>query len=367
MTQRLASAPAVDAAGDGVSLAVRNLEMRYGSVNAVADVSFDVPAGSFLTLLGASGSGKTTVLRMIAGFESGSRGRIEIGGVDVSDLPAHRRDIGMVFQRYALFPHMTVAENIAFPLRQRGVSRDERQARVDEMLRNVGMSDLAARRPSQLSGGQQQRVALARALVFKPRVLLLDEPLAALDKQLRDQMQGEIRALQRQLHITTVYVTHDQTEAFALSDRVAVMKAGRIEQLATPRELYETPGNEFVARFVGDSNLLRGRPTHANAALRLTDGSLIRCPRPLPGTTQATVMIRPEKLDLHTHENRVTGYNTLNGVVLDVVFLGEILEYRVQAGDEELLVRKQNLGRDPLAAGTPVTLTWAVRDTVVLA
>jgi len=354
-------------AGHGVSLVARNLEMRYGSVKAVEDISFEVPAGSFLTLLGASGSGKTTVLRMIAGFEPEGRGRIEIGGVEVSELPAHRRDIGMVFQRYALFPHMRVAENIAFPLRQRGVSRDERDARVEEMLRNVGLSELAGRRPSQLSGGQQQRVALARALVFRPRVLLLDEPLAALDKQLRDQMQGEIRALQRRLHITTVYVTHDQTEAFALSDRVAVMNAGRIEQLATPRELYEQPGNEFVARFVGDSNLLRGRPTHANAALRLTDGSLIRCPRPLPDKAQATVMIRPEKLDLHTHDNKALGYNAMNGVVLDVVFLGEILEYRVQAGDEQILVRKQNLGRDPLSAGTPVTLTWAVRDTVVLA
>ncbi|HWK52129.1 MAG TPA: ABC transporter ATP-binding protein [Steroidobacter sp.] len=362
MTQQAASAPAT---GDGVSLVVRNLEMRYGAVNAVADVSFDVPAGSFLTLLGASGSGKTTVLRMIAGFEPSGHGRIEIGGLDVSTLPAHRRDIGMVFQRYALFPHMSVAENIAFPLRQRGVSRDERQFRVTEMLEHVSMSELGDRRPSQLSGGQQQRVALARALVFKPRVLLLDEPLAALDKQLRDQMQNEIRALQRRLHITTVYVTHDQSEAFALSDRVAVMNAGRIEQLATPRELYEMPNTERVARFVGDSNLLRGRPVHGNS-LRLTDGSLIRCPRPLPGKTQATVMIRPEKLDLHTSDARTTGYNAMHGVVLDVVFLGEIFEYRVQAGDEEFLVRKQNLGCEPLLAGTPVTLTWAVRDTVVL-
>jgi putative spermidine/putrescine transport system ATP-binding protein len=366
LRQSAASSPAADVTGDAVSLVVRNLEMRFGNVKAVEDVSFEVPAGSFLTLLGASGSGKTTVLRMIAGFETSSGGRIEIGGVEVSGLPAHRRDIGMVFQRYALFPHMTVAENIAFPLRQRGVSRNERNARVDEMLRNVGMSELAGRRPSQLSGGQQQRVALARALVFKPRILLLDEPLAALDKQLRAQMQSEIRALQRRLRITTVYVTHDQTEAFALSDHVAVMNAGRIEQVATPRQLYESPSNEFVARFVGDSNLLRGRPANANA-LRLTNGTLIRCPRPLASPTQATVMIRPEKLDLHPHEGSGAGYNVMNGVVLDVVFLGEILEYRVQAGDEELLVRKQNLGRDPLTVGTPVTLTWAVRDTVVLA
>lgn len=340
--------------------------MRYGNVTAVSDVSFDVPGGSFLTLLGASGSGKTTVLRMIAGFEPSARGSIAIGGTEVSALPPHRRDIGMVFQRYALFPHMSVAENIAFPLHQHGVHRTERAVRVAEMLESVGLSELAARRPSQLSGGQQQRVALARALIFKPRVLLMDEPLAALDKRLREQMQNEIRTLQRQLHITTVYVTHDQTEAFALSDQVAVVNAGRIEQLATPRELYETPKTEFVARFVGDSNIFRGRPAQRNA-VRLTDGSLIHCPAPLPDTSQVTVMVRPEKVDIHTNETRPAGNNAIRGRVLDAVFLGEITEYRVLANHQEMVVRKQNHGLAPsLPPGAAVTLTWALRDTVVV-
>lgn len=352
--------------GAGLSLSVRNLQMRYADVVAVDDVSFDVPGGSFLTLLGASGSGKTSILRMIAGFEPAAHGSIAIGGSEVSTLPPHRRDIGMVFQRYALFPHMTVAENIAFPLRQHGVQRREREAGVSDMLDSVGLSELAGRRPSQLSGGQQQRVALARALIFKPRVLLMDEPLAALDKRLREQMQNEIRSLQRRQQITTVYVTHDQTEAFALSDRVAVMNAGRIEQLGTPRELYETPRTEFVARFVGDSNLFRGRPAHGNA-IRLADGSVIRSVTSLSGTGSVTAMVRPEKLDIHAGETRPGGNNAVVGRLLYTVFLGETIEYRVLAGDEEMIVRKPNHGSiASLSPGAPVTLTWAVRDTVVL-
>jgi putative spermidine/putrescine transport system ATP-binding protein len=349
-----------------LSLSVRNLQLRYADVLAVDDVSFDVPGGSFLTLLGVSGSGKTSVLRMIAGFEPATRGSIAIGGSEVSALPPHRRDIGMVFQRYALFPHMTVAENIAFPLRQHGVPRGERELRVAEMLDSVGLSELANRRPSQLSGGQQQRVALARALVFKPRILLMDEPLAALDKRLREQMQNEIRNLQRRLHITTVYVTHDQTEAFALSDQVAVMNAGRIEQTGTPRELYEAPRTEFVARFVGDSNLFRGKPTDGNA-IRLEDGTLIRCVTPLSGTGATTAMVRPEKLDIHADETRHAGTNTVRGRLMDTVFLGEIIEYRVLACDEEIIVRKQNHGSIPsLPPGSAIAVTWAVHDTVVL-
>ncbi|MGE0802039.1 MAG: ABC transporter ATP-binding protein, partial [Lautropia sp.] len=241
-------APQASAAASVVS--VRDLRKVYGPVVAVDDVSLDVRRGEFLTLLGPSGSGKTTVLGIIAGLIAPTRGTLRLSGEDVTDLPSNLRNIGVVFQSYALFPHMTVAENIAFPLKMHKVPGAEIPARVAQMLQTVQLGDLGDRRPAQLSGGQQQRVALARALVFKPTVLLMDEPLSALDRKLRQQMQLEIKQLQRALALTIVCVTHDQEEALAVSDRIAVMNRGRIEQIGAPEQLYERPSNHFVADFL---------------------------------------------------------------------------------------------------------------------
>jgi len=352
-------------AGAGPALAVQNLVKRFGAVAAVDDVSFDVPGGAFLSLLGPSGSGKTTVLRLLGGFETLDAGRILIDGSDIAPLPPHRRDIGVVFQRYALFPHMTVAENVGFSLKQRGVSADERRRRVDEMLEMVGLEGLGARAPGQLSGGQQQRVALARALVFKPRILLMDEPLAALDKRLRERLQQEIRALQRRLGITTVYVTHDQTEAFVMSDLVAVMNAGKIEQIAAPRLLYDSPKTAFVAQFVGDSNLFHGAD-QSSGTVRLRDGTVLRH----GGTSQGgevTLLVRPEKIHLDWSDARPETANILRGQVTDVMFLGDTLDYRIAAGGQTVVVRVQNrAGIAPYPPGTMVTLAWALADTVLL-
>ncbi|MEK0444605.1 MAG: ABC transporter ATP-binding protein [Ilumatobacteraceae bacterium] len=237
------------------AISLRHVSKRFGDVVAVADVSLDIADGEFLTLLGPSGSGKTTVLRMIAGFELPSSGEILLNGSDVSNEPAFKRDVNTVFQDYALFPHMTVAENVEYGMRVRKVDKTERTQRRDEALRMVRLTQLADRMPAQLSGGQRQRVALARAIVNRPKVLLLDEPLGALDLKLREEMQTELKALQRTLNITFVYVTHDQGEALSMSDRIAVFNAGRLEQVGSPRDLYERPATSFVAGFVGVANL----------------------------------------------------------------------------------------------------------------
>src|SRR5580698_4772396 len=243
-------------AGKGAAVVLSGLEKRYDNVGAVRGVSLDIRSGEFLTLLGPSGSGKTTTLMMIAGFEVPSAGDIAIDGRSVVALPPHKRNIGMVFQNYALFPHLTVAENIGFPLKQRGVDRATRARKVAESLELVRLPGYQARTPRQLSGGQQQRVALARAIVFRPRLLLMDEPLGALDKQLRESLQLEMRRLHADLGITFIYVTHDQEEALTMSDRIAVMNEGRIAQVGTPEDLYDRPCDQFVASFIGESNFL---------------------------------------------------------------------------------------------------------------
>lgn len=361
--------PCTEGVRRGPGLAVRNLVKRFGSVTAVDDVSFTVPGGSFLGLLGPSGSGKTTVLRLLGGFESPDRGVIEIGGADVSQLPPYRRDIGVVFQHYALFPHMTVAENLEFPLRQRGFGRSTRDARVAEILDTVGLSGYGDRNPAGLSGGEQQRVALGRALAFGPRVLVMDEPLAALDKRLRERLQHEIRTLQRRLGITTVYVTHDQTEAFVMSDLVAVMNAGRIEQMDTPQALYDAPRTEFVAQFVGDSNLFRGETMGGGPdehAVSLPDGTVLHCPASSRRSGPVTLLVRPEKISIRASD-ATPHDNTLCGRIVDAVFLGETLDYRISAGGNEVIVRQQNRpGTTVSRPGEEVTLSWAVNDTVVL-
>ncbi|WIM11759.1 ABC transporter ATP-binding protein [Enhydrobacter sp.] len=307
-----------------------------GKVVAVDGVTLDIRAGEFFSLLGPSGCGKTTSLRMIAGFEMPDTGRVHVGGQDITDVPVHRRDMGMVFQSYALFPHRTVAENVAFGLRMRDVPRPEIAKRVAAALAQVALTGLEDRRPGQLSGGQQQRVALARALVIEPRVLLCDEPLGALDRKLRQQMQFELKELQRRLGVTLVFVTHDQEEALAMSDRIAVMNKGRVEQVGAPTEIYERPRTRFVADFIGEINLL-------------DDG-------PRPGA------LRPEKIRLVP-----AAQARLRGTVETANFLGGATLYRVAAGGRTFLARETHSGdRSPRAAGDAVGLAWNDADVVPL-
>ena len=315
---------------NGESITLRSLEKSYGALPVVSDVSFEVRAGEFLSLLGPSGSGKTTILMMIAGFETPSDGQIRIGARDITYVAPNKRNVGMVFQRYALFPHMTVAQNIAFPLKMRGVDRRTIPDRVAGILDLVQLGDLAGRYPQQLSGGQQQRVAVARALVFEPPVLLMDEPLSALDKKLRESMQFEIKRLQQRLGVTVVYVTHDQEEAMTLSDRVAVIGGGRLAQIGAPIDLYQAPQSPFVADFIGRMNFLDGDYLGTEAGASVVGlGSRARIRAALPtdaasGPHQAgdrvRVAIRPEHLRLATAGQ--SGTSGVPGRVETAVFVG---------------------------------------------
>jgi ABC-type Fe3+/spermidine/putrescine transport system ATPase subunit len=307
-----------------------------GKVVSVDAVTLDKNAGELFSLLGPSGCGKTTSLRMIAGFEMPDSGRVHVGGQDITDVPVHQRDMGMVFQSYALFPHRTVAQNVAFGLRMRDVPRPEIARRVAAALAQVALTGLEERKPGQLSGGQQQRVALARALVIEPRVLLCDEPLGALDRKLRQQMQFALKELQRRLGVTLVFVTHDQEEALAMSDRIAVMNKGKVEQVGAPTEIYERPRTRFVADFIGEINLLDDGP-HSRA-------------------------LRPEKIRLVPIEGA-----RLAGTVETANFLGGATLYRVRAGDRTLLARETHAGeRSPRASGDAVGLAWNDSDMVAL-
>jgi putative spermidine/putrescine transport system ATP-binding protein len=331
---------------DQTAVRLRGVTKRYGPVTAVDAIDLDIREGELLTLLGPSGSGKTTTLRMIAGFELPSDGTILLGGVDVTTRPPFDRDVNTVFQDYALFPHMSVAENVGYGLRVRKVPRAERQRRVRAALAQVRLEDFGVRRPSQLSGGQRQRVALARALVNRPRVLLLDEPLGALDLKLRQEMQIELKAIQAEVGITFVFVTHDQEEALILSDRIAVLRDGRIEQVGAPAEVYERPANPFVAGFVGTSNLLDGEAA-----------------RQLVGEA-AMFTVRPEKIHLTDAAAQApAGHCRAAGTVRDVAYAGPVtrLTVRLDAGPE-LVVLQQNLASTSaeVAAltGSRVQLTW---------
>jgi len=327
----------------------------YGDVIAVAGVHLDIVTGEFFSMLGPSGSGKTTTLRMIAGFELPTAGRILLGGQDVSRLPPYDRDVNTVFQDYALFPHMSVADNVGYGLMIRKVPRGDRKRRVDEALRMVRLDGYGGRKPGQLSGGQRQRVALAQALVNRPRVLLLDEPLGALDLKLRQEMQLELKAIQTQLGITFVYVTHDQDEALAMSDRIAIFSQGRIEQVGSPADVYERPRTAFVAGFVGTSNVLTGEVA-----------------RQVSGTT-GTVTVRPEKIHLETPDAPLPdGAVAVDGRVRDVVYLGSDTRYLVtlDAGGE-LEVIKQNVTTSSMEVlalkGQQVRLVWDRQHTLPVA
>jgi putative spermidine/putrescine transport system ATP-binding protein len=341
------------------SIALERVTKRFpGGVTAVDAVELDVAPGEFFSLLGPSGCGKTTTLRMIAGFEIPDEGAIRVGGRDLTHVPVHRRDMGMVFQSYALLPHRTVAENVAFGLRMRRVPRPDIAARVASALAQVKLTGLEERRPAQLSGGQQQRVALARAIVIRPGVLLCDEPLGALDRKLRQAMQLELKELQRALGLTLVFVTHDQEEALAMSDRVAVMNAGRLEQVGAPAEIYDRPRTRFVAEFIGEINLFDG--TLRDGRFTLADGRAVPAPAGAPGAV--TLGLRPERARLVTN-----GEGVLDGTVADVSFLGDQVVYTVEAGGHRLLVKERNPGGSALrVAGSPVGVAWTADAGVLI-
>jgi putative spermidine/putrescine transport system ATP-binding protein len=348
----------------GVEVRLEGIGKRYGSVVAVENLTLEVGAGSFLTLLGPSGCGKTTTLMMIAGFVAPTVGQVFIGGECVTSVPPYERNLGVVFQNYALFPHMTVFDNVAFPLRMRRTSRRETAAQVDKSLRLVRLEGMEWRYPRQLSGGQQQRVALARALVFEPPVLLMDEPLGALDKNLRVEMRLELKQLQQRLGITVISVTHDQEEALATSDLVAVLDHGRLLQVGVPSVLYEQPLTPFVAQFLGESNLLQGVLT---STAFVSDGGLRVLVGPsegLPAGTRVKLVIRPERILLARKE--VLAINWYEAVVEDVTYLGDARSYRVRVGQDSLTVKQANMEHSiVLRRGDPVVVGWDPRHSLV--
>ena len=336
-----------------------------GKTMVLPNLNMSVRNGEFLTLLGPSGSGKTTCLMMLAGFETPTSGEIRVNGKSVHNLPPQKRDMGMVFQNYALFPHMTVGQNLSFPLEVRGMAPDERARRVKRALEIVRLEGYGDRRPGQLSGGQQQRVAIARALVFEPGVVLMDEPLGALDRRLREQLQLEIRSIQRELGVTMVYVTHDQQEAMTLSDRIAVFNNGEIQQVAAPETLYEEPAREFVARFVGDNNLLRG-------TVHSVDGEICKVQvgeglieafmvEPLEVGAQTVLAIRPERVVLSPS---MEYSNTVTAGVDDMVFQGDHLRVHVTAFDQpDFVVKIPNfIGQGGILPGDRVRVGWTAID-----
>jgi putative spermidine/putrescine transport system ATP-binding protein len=339
-----------------------------GETLVVKDLNLDIAKGEFLTMLGPSGSGKTTCLMMLAGFETATHGEILLDGRPINNIPPHRREIGMVFQNYALFPHMTVAENLAFPLEVRKIGKAEREAKVRRALDMVQMGGFHGRRPAQLSGGQQQRIALARALVFEPALVLMDEPLGALDKQLREHMQFEIKHLHENLGITVVYVTHDQTEALTMSDRVAVFNDGRIQQLAAPDVLYEAPENSFVAQFIGENNTLLGTVRQIErgvALIELDDGELIDA-KPVnvtrPGE-RTRVSIRPERVE-YKPERLQDAAHTIHAEVLEFIYMGDIYRTRLRvAGNDEFVIKTRNApDQRRLQPGEHIRIGWMPED-----
>lgn len=358
-----------DTATETAFVEFERVQKSYDGENLVVkDLNLSMPKGEFLTMLGPSGSGKTTCLMMLAGFETATHGDIRLDGVSINNIPPHKRGIGMVFQNYALFPHMTVAENLSFPLEVRKIGKSEREEKVMRALGMVQMQDFAGRRPAQLSGGQQQRIALSRALVFEPELVLMDEPLGALDKQLRETLQFEITRLAHDLGITTVYVTHDQTEALTMSDRVAVFDDGRIQQLAPPDTLYEEPQNSFVAQFIGENNTLMGKVEKISGdacVVRLDDGSLIDAiPINVTEVGQRTrVSIRPERVEIDKGRLNPDAH-TLKAEVLEFVYMGDIFRTRLRvAGSDDFVIKTRNApDQIRLKPGEKIDIGWMSQD-----
>ena len=356
---------AAAAMANGAQLRLRQLTKAFGAAKAVDQISLDVPAGAFVSLLGPSGSGKTTTLNLIAGFLTPDSGDILLDEHSIADVPPHKRNIGMVFQSYSLFPHMTVGENVGFPLRMRTrLSRQDARRRIDEMLALVQLSHLGDRYPRQLSGGQQQRVAMARALVSHPRLLLMDEPLGALDKKLREQMQIEIKRIHRNVGTTVIYVTHDQTEALTMSDLVVVMHQARVAQVGTPRALYEAPANLFVADFLGDSNLLAATIAQVRGdefAVEIGSGERIHATRSAaaaPQGSDAVVLIRPEDISVTATSERTDGRDVLAGTIRDISYHGDTFKLDVAVGADVLKVKVARERGAGMERGDRVFLTW---------
>lgn len=345
-------------------IALHRLHKRYGSAMAVDDVSLSISAGEFISLLGPSGSGKTTTLMMIAGFELPDSGQVLLDDKDITRLPPHRRELGVIFQNYALFPHMTVAENIAYPLRMRRMAKAEVETRVGRVLNQVHLGALASRRPHQMSGGQQQRVAIARALVFDPPVLLLDEPLGALDKKLREHLRSEIKTLHKEVGKTMIYVTHDQDEALAMSDRVAVMHEGRIRQVSAPQELYRRPGDLFVASFVGEVNLI---PVKLESGIAYSSEGTKLAAAPWPDAKRdAMLCVRPEHLHLDTRTP--ASPHGIQGRIVGKTFVGDatIFEFCSEAG-LQLTTKVLNISAESLPEiGQACVASWAATDATIL-
>jgi putative spermidine/putrescine transport system ATP-binding protein len=360
----------------GASVRVSLLSKSFGSYRAVDNLSLDIESGSFVSILGPSGCGKTTTLMMLAGFTSPTSGKIFVDESDITELPANRRNLGMVFQSYALFPHMTVFDNVAFPLKMRKVPKQEAFERVQDALEMVHLTEMAHRLPSQLSGGQQQRVALARTIVFRPSVLLMDEPLSALDRKLRDRMRFEIKHLQEKLGATVVYVTHDQSEAFAMSDKVIVMREGKLEQMGSPTEIYHTPATRFVAELVGETNFLSAQIDEISNAFcvvsvkdklklraKLTSG--FNDASALKTGQLVTASVRPECIRMSTAGSQE---NSFEVQVLDRTFLGEIIRYTLALPSGDSVVAKHLTRSDlrPVSPGETLTASVAPSDVRVL-
>lgn len=353
----------------GSPLEVERLAKAFGSQTVVNDISFTLRGGELLTLLGPSGSGKTTTMRMIAGFEEPDTGDVRVAGASIIDLPVHKRDIGVVFQQYALFPHLSVFRNLAYPLEMRGLTKAEIAPRVEAALAMVRLGDLEGRLPRELSGGQQQRVALARAIVFKPRLLLMDEPMGALDKRLRELMQVEIRQLQRQLGITTVSVTHDQVEALVMSDLIAVLDGGVLQQLGPPLDVYQYPANRFVSDFLGESNLVQVAEIHHQ------EGRLSVCSKNGLTTTVSTAtsqdlaiswfVVRPENISIGDAANVLV--NCYRAEITEVLYVGDLLKYRVMTeGGDAFSVKALASSGDSLKVGQCTTIGWRTEHCVAI-
>lgn len=346
----------------GAAIDLRSAEKRYGNFVALGGVDLEIEAGEFMTFLGPSGSGKTTTLNLVAGFTSLTRGEIRVGGRDVGALPAHKRNFGVVFQHYALFPHMTVATNVAYPLKLRGVSKEERERLVDHVLGMVKLREFKHRFPSELSGGQQQRVAFARAIVFNPKLLLMDEPLGALDKKLREWLQLEIKRIHRELGTTFVYVTHDQEEALILSDRIAVFNKGKIEQVGTGRELYQNPSTLFVGRFIGESSVFRGNSEKRGQSVGIEVGDRVISALGTAASNCA-ILVRPEHIRLRQGGgDQSENVNSVDGTVSESLYVGDSIKYEVTLRNGTVVLARTPVSDPQYAIGEDVEITWAVKD-----